>query len=125
MRSMIGITAAVLLLGVWILTGYATVGAEVLSPQLEEKLASPTASADDHLVAALLYQQESRRLQSEATRLEREAAGISLMQDPKSFRRGHLMRLAQMYREKAARAQEFHASHQTKAQTMTGKQPTQ
>lgn len=125
MRTKVGITAAVLLLGAWVLTGCAMVGEEVLTPQLQDKLASERASADDHVAAALLYQQQGQRLEAEAARLEREAAAIGPTQDPRNFRRGHLIRLAQMYRERAAKAQELYASHQTQAQTMMGKQPPQ
>jgi len=122
---MVGVTAVVLLLGTWILTGCATVGEQALPSQLQDKLASVNASADDHVAAALLYQQQSQRLQSEAARLEREASALGPTQDPKSLKRRHLIRLAQMYRERAAKAQELFASHNTKAQTMTGRQPPQ
>lgn len=99
-------------------------GDQVLPPQLERRIAS-NATAEDHLAAALLYQQEARLASSEATQYEQAAASIRAIEDPKGFRRAALMTAAQTHQHYAGEMQQLYAAHQTKADTMMGKHQPQ
>ena len=97
---------------------------KVLPAQLESRISS-NATADDHLAAALLYQQQAQLATTEAGKYEQAAASIKPIEDPKGFRRSALMTAAQEQRRTADEMQQLYASHEAKAQTMLGKQQAQ
>ncbi|HSB44308.1 MAG TPA: hypothetical protein VLD60_04800 [Nitrospira sp.] len=97
---------------------------QVLPAQLESRVSS-NATADDHLAAALLYQEQAQLAKTEAGKYEQAAASIRAIEDPKGFRRGALMTAAQEHRRTADEMQQLYASHEAKAQTMMGKQQAQ
>lgn len=123
-RSTLGIIAMVLGATGWGMMGCSLAADHVLPAPLEN-LVTSNGSADDHMMAATLYQQEAQRLQAEAARYEQEAAAIEPLQDPKGFRRNGLLAASQRNRTQAAEMQQFYAAHYTKAQTLTGKQQLQ
>ena len=107
---------ALMLLG---LTGCSS----VLPDQLQGKL-DANGSADDHMVAAMLYQNEAKRLDAEADRYEQRLASIGASADPKGFHRESLRIAAEESRRAAEQMQTLYASHFERAQTMYGmKQP--
>jgi hypothetical protein len=106
--------------------GCSLAGNQVLPAQLESRISSSTsATADDHLAAALLYQQQANQAKTEAGRYEQAATSIKEIEDPKGFRRSALMTAAQEHRRTAGEMQELYAAHEAKAQTMMGKQQAQ
>ncbi len=123
-RSTLGIVAIVLGAIGWGMMGCSLAADRVLPAPLENRVTS-NGNADDHMLAAMLYQQEAQRLQTEATRYEQEAAAIDPLEDPKGFRRNGLLTAAQRSRTQAAEMQQLYAVHYTKAQTLTGKQQLQ
>jgi hypothetical protein len=98
---------------------------QVLPAQLEGRVSSLRWDRDDHLAAALLYQQQSRLAKTEAGQYEQIAASIRAIEDPKGFRRSALMTAAQENRRTADEMQQLYALHEAKAQTMLGKQQPQ
>lgn len=100
-------------------------GDQVLPANLESRVSSSNANADDHLAAALLYQQEARRAQTEADKYEEAAASIKPIEDPKGFRRSALRTAAQEHQDTASEMQQLYAAHEAKALTMLGKQQPQ
>lgn len=123
-RSTLGIIAIVLSATSWEMMGCSLAAGQVLPAPLES-LVTSNGSADDHMMAATLYQQEAQRLHAEAARYEQEATAIEPLQDPKGFRRNGLLAAAQRNRTQAAEMQQLYAAHYTKAQTLTGKQQLQ
>ncbi|WP_455371862.1 hypothetical protein [Petrachloros mirabilis] len=107
---------AVLVFGLVGLTGCGG----VLPAHLEGKLAS-NGSADDHMAAAMLYQNKATQLEAKADRYEILASKIGVHEDPKGFRRGALVMAAQENRTASKEMHELYASHFEKAQTMYGK----
>jgi hypothetical protein len=77
---------------------------------LEERLAS-SGSADDHLAAAMIYQNKAQELEAEAVEFETAASKIGHYEDSKGFRRGALMTAAQEKRHRAKQLQELYTSH--------------
>ncbi|HLZ33224.1 MAG TPA: hypothetical protein VKP13_04350 [Nitrospira sp.] len=119
-RSACGIAALIL-----VATGLMPIACErVLPGPLESRLAS-NATADDHLVAAFLYQKESQRAQDEANKYKQAAASIRAIEDPKGFRRNALTMAAQTYQQYADEMQQLYAAHQMKAETMMGRHQPQ
>ncbi len=119
-RSAYGIAALIL-----VATGFMPIACErVLPDPLKSRLASH-ATADDHRVAAFLYQQESQRSQDEANKYKEAAASIRAIEDPKGFRRSALTTAAQTYQQYADEMQQLYAAHQTKAETMMGQHQPQ
>jgi hypothetical protein len=92
----------------------------VLPADLKSKLVSD-GSADDHMAAAVLYQNEAQQLESKANQYETEAANIGVYEDPKGFRRRALQIAAEENRNKAKRMEELYAAQLEKAQTLYGK----
>ena len=92
----------------------------VLPADLKSKLASD-GSADEHMAAAVLYQNEAKQFEAKANQYEREAANIGVHEDPKGFRRSALRIAAEENRNKAKRMEELYAAQLEKAQTMVGK----
>jgi hypothetical protein len=92
----------------------------VLPADLKSKLASD-GSADDHMAAAMLYQNQAQQFEAEANRYETEAANIGVHEDPKGFRRRALQIAAEENRNKAKQMEQLYATQLEKAQTMVGK----
>jgi hypothetical protein len=92
---------------------------KVLSASLEERLAS-TGNADDHLAAAMVYQNKARELEAEAVEFETAASKISPYEDTKGFRRAALTTAAQEKRHRAKQMQELYATHLGKAHSLRG-----
>ena len=105
------------LVGLLSLTGN-THGAVAAS--LEEKLAA-TGTAEDHLAAARLYQNEARELDAEAAQFETAVSKIGRYEDTKGFRRAALMAAAQEKRYDAKEMQELYAAHMRQANALHGK----
>ena len=98
------------------LTGCST----VIPADLQGKLAS-NGNADDHMAAAMLYQNKAGQLAGEAERYEAVASKVGLYEDPKGFRRSALTTAAQGTRNRAKQMETLYAAHFEKAQTMYGK----
>jgi hypothetical protein len=104
----------------WImLTGCAGNGA---IPTNLEKLLGANGTADDHIAAAMLYQQKAEQLAGDAAQFEQQRKNIGLHEDLKGFRRAALRTAAQTRRQEAAEMEQLYAAHVGKAQTMMGKQ---
>jgi hypothetical protein len=91
----------------------------VLPPILEERLES-TDNADDHLAAAMVYQDKARELEAEAVEFETVASKIGPYEDTKGFRRTALMTAAQEKRHRAKQMQQLYAAHLEKGQSLPG-----
>lgn len=109
---------------VWwvILAGCA--GNGVTPTHMEQRFAV-NGTAEDHVAAALLYQQKAEQLRSDAARLEQQAEGVTSHQDPKGFRRGALRTAAQTLRQEAVEMEQLHTSHTEMVQSVAGKQQPQ
>lgn len=90
-----------------------------------EKRSVANGIAEDHVAAALLYQQKSNQLKSDAARLEQQAEGVTLHEDPKGFRRDALRTAAQTLRQEALEMEQLYAAHSDMVQRVTGKQQPQ
>ena len=101
-------------------TGCSAVGRQILSANLEGRLAS-NGTADDHLVAAMLYQQQAEKHAETAAKFERRAAELTQLLDTKGFRRAGLITAAQEHRKKAEKMQQLYAAHHNIALTLMGK----
>ncbi|MEP6888773.1 MAG: hypothetical protein ABI945_10705 [Nitrospirales bacterium] len=77
-------------------------------------------TAEEHLLAAGLYDQESQSQAKTALQYERRADTLSPYMDPKGFRRAGLMTAAQEHRRNAAHLQQLHVFHQSKGLALTG-----
>ena len=115
-KSIIGALAMLPLVGLLSLTG--TSG--VLAAPLEEKLAA-TGTAEEHLAAAKLYQNEAQELTAEAIQFETAVSKIGRYDDTKGFRRAALTGAAQEKRYDAAEMQELYATHMRQANVLQGK----
>ena len=119
MRSrnrIIGALAMLPLVGLLGLTGYN--GA--MAAPLEEKGAA-TGTAEDHLAAARLYQNEARELDAEAAKFETAVSKIGRYEDTKGFKRAALTAAAQEKRVDAKEMQELYATHMRQANALYGK----
>jgi hypothetical protein len=114
-KSILGVLARLPLIRLLNLKGYS----RVLPATLEEQLAS-TGNADDHLAAAMVYQNKAQELEAEAVEFETAASKISPYEDTKGFRRGALMTAVQEKRHRAKQMQELFAAHLGKAQALHG-----
>jgi hypothetical protein len=94
-------------------------GSRVLPAALEERLAS-AGNADDHLAAAMLYQEKARELEAEAVEFETAVSKIGPYEDTKGFRKSALKTAAQQKRYRAKQMQELHAAHLEKARFLHG-----
>ena len=94
-------------------------GSRVLPSNLEERLAA-SGSADDHLAAAMVYQDKARELEAEAVEFETAASKIGPYEDTKGFRRGALTTAAQEKRHRAKQMQELSAAHIQKGHSLQG-----
>lgn len=122
MNSAMQVLRAVTTVGWVMLAGCAGNG---VTPIPLEKRITANGIVDDHIAAAMAYQQKANQLKSDADRLEQQAQGITVYEDPKGFRRDALRTAAQTLRQEAAEMEQFNAAHSGKAQTMMGKQPPQ
>ena len=120
----VGMATVMLLVAGGGLSGCSIGGPQVLPAQLEDRVVKD-GTADDHLAAALLYQQQAHRAKTEAGRYAQAAASITPIEDTKGFRRGALMTAAQTHQQYADEMQQLYAAHQTKAETMMGKHQPQ
>ncbi len=107
------------------LAGCSFAGDHALPIDLRSRLESSHTTADDHLAAALLYQQQAQLARTKADKYEQAAASIKPLEDPKGFRRSALMTSAQEHRKMADEMEQLYATHEAKAQTMLGKQQVQ
>ena len=115
-KSIIGALAMLPLVGLLSLTG--NTGA--MAASLEEKLAA-MGTAEDHLAAARLYQNEAQELTAEAAQFETAISKIGRYEDTKGFRRAALTGAAQEKRVDAAEMQELYAAHMRQANVLQGK----
>ena len=119
-KSIGGVLAMLPLVGLLTLTGCSG----VLPATLEETLAAG-GTADDHLAAAMLYQDKARELKANAARFETAVSKIGPYDDPKGFRRAALTMAVQKNRYDAQQMQELYATHLAQAQTLHGKRQPQ
>lgn len=122
MNSGMQVLSAAAAVGWVMLSGCA--GDGVISTHLEKRLVT-NGIADDHIAAALLYQQKANQLESDAARLEQQGKSIGLHEDPKGFRRNAFRTTAQTRRQEASEMEQLYAAHFGKAQTVIGKQQQQ
>lgn len=122
MNSGMQVLSAAAAVGWVMLSGCA--GDGVISTHLEKRLVT-NGIADDHIAAALLYQQKANQLESDAARLEQQGKSIGLHEDPKGFRRDAFRTTAQTRRQEASEMEQLYAAHFGKAQTVIGKQQQQ
>ena len=115
-KSIIGALTVLPLIGLLSLTG----NSGVLAASLEENLAA-TGTAEDHLAAARLYQNEARELDAEAAQFETAVSKIGRYEDTKGFRRAALTAAAQEKRYDAKEMQELYAAHMRQANALHGK----
>ena len=120
-KTIFGALAMLPLVGLLSLTGN-TNGA--MAASLEEKLAA-TGTAEDHLAAARLYQNEARELDAEAAQFETAVSKIGRYEDTKGFRRAALTAAAQEKRVDAKEMQELYAAHMRQANALHGKLQSQ
>lgn len=126
-------TRSVMSSAMQVLGGVATVGWIILAgcagngviPTPLEKRSIANGIAEDHIAAAMVYQQKANQLKSDADRLEQQAQGVSLYEDPKGFRRDALRTAAQTLRQEASEMEQLHAAHSDMVQSVIGKQQPQ
>jgi hypothetical protein len=119
--SILGIVALILVATAWVMPGYSFAGDRVF-PQIQDRSASTTSTAEDHRAAALLYQQGAKQARTEANRYTQTAASVRPIEDPKGFRRSALMTAAQQQQSDARDLQKLYAEHQTRGETTLSKQ---
>ena len=115
-RPIFGVLAMLPLLGLLGLTGCST----VLPATLEAKLVS-NATAEDHLAAAMLYQNKARELEAEAMQFETAVSKVGSYVDTKGFHRAALRGAAQEKRYGATQMQQLYAQHLGQARALYGK----
>lgn len=103
--------------------GCSLAGDQILPTHLENRLASPNATAEDYLTAAHLYQLEAQRLAAEAATYTRKAASISPLEDSKGFRRDALKTTGQQRQKQAQELLQLIGDYERKAQALTVQQP--
>jgi hypothetical protein len=111
-----GVLVMLPLLGLLGLTGCSA----VLPATLEAKLAS-NATAEDHLAAAMLYQNKARELEVEANQFETAVANVGSYADTKGFHRAALRSGAQEKRYGATQMQQLYVQHLGQARVLYGK----
>ena len=118
-KSLFGALAMLSLVGLLSFTGCNG----VLPATLQEKLAG-TGNAEDHLAAAMLYQNKARELEAEAVKYEM-AASKTGPNDSKGFQHAALLNAAQQKRLDAKEMQELYVTHFNQAQSLYGKAQSQ
>ena len=91
-----------------------------MAAPLEEKLGA-AATAEDHLAAARLYQNEAQELGAEAAKFETAVSNIGRYEDTKGNLRAALRTAAQEKRVDAKEMQELYAAHMKQANALHGK----
>jgi hypothetical protein len=122
MRSntiLLGALALFSLVGLLGLTGCSG----VLPATLQDKLET-AGSEEDHLAAAMLYQNKARELEAEAVRYETAASKTGPF-DSKGFQHAALLNAAQQKRVDAKEMQERYVTHFKQAQSLHGKAQSQ
>jgi hypothetical protein len=119
-KSIVSVLALLPLVGLFNLPGCS----RVLPATLEKKLAS-TPTADDHLAAALLYQNKARELEAEAEEYETAVSKLGRSGDSKGFHHEALKMAAQQKRYAAKQMQELYVTHFAQAQALHGKTQSQ
>jgi hypothetical protein len=114
-KSLFGALAVLPLMGLLSFSGCS----EVLPATLQEKLAT-TGNEEDHLAAAMLYQNKARELEAEAVKYE-TAASKTGPNDSKGFQHAALLNAAQQKRADAKEMQELYVTHFKEAQSLHGK----
>jgi len=114
-KSLLGALALLPLVGLLSFTGCSG----VLPATLQERLAT-TGSEEDHLAAAMLYQNKARELEAEAVKYE-AAASKTGPNDSKGFQHAALLNAAQQKRADAKEMQELYVTHFKQAQSLHGK----
>lgn len=74
------------------------------------------ATAEDHLVAALMYEKRAQQLELEALKFEEETARITIHEDSKGFRRSALRTAAQSCRKEVSELKDLARQHRQKAE---------
>ena len=115
-RPIFGVLAMLPLLGSLGLTGCSS----VLPASLEAKLVS-NATTEDHLAAAMLYQNKARELEAEAIQFETAVSKVGSYADTKGFHRAALRSVAQEKRYGATQMQQLYAQHLGQARALYGK----
>ena len=114
-KSLFGALAVLQLMGLLSFSGCSG----VLPATLQEKLAG-TGNAEDHLAAAMLYQNKARELEAEAVKYE-TAASKTGPNDSKGFQHAALLNAAQQKRADAKEMQERYVTHFKQSQSLHGK----
>ena len=118
-KSQFGALAVLPLVGLLSFTGCSG----VLPATLQEKLAA-SGNAEDHLTAAMLYQNKARELEAEAVKYE-IAASKTGPNDSKGFQHAALLNAAQQKRADAKEMQELYVTHFKEAQSLHSKAQSQ
>lgn len=103
--------------------GCSLAGDQILPTHLENRLASPNATAEDYLTAAHLYQLEAQRLAAEGAAYTRKAASISPLEDSKGFRRDALKTTGQHRQKQAQDLLQLIGDYERKAEALTAQHP--
>ena len=114
-KSLLGALTVLPLLGLLGFTGCSG----VMPATLQEKLAA-TGNEEDHLTAAMLYQNKAQELEAEAVKYE-TAASKTGPSDSKGFQHAALLNAAQQKRADAKEMQELYVTHVKQAQSLHGK----
>jgi hypothetical protein len=114
----------------FVLLGGALIGTIGCATNLDSKLYAAVGTdrpltAEEHLVAAKLYDQEAQSQAEAATQYERRADAVSPLMDPKGFRRSGFVTAAQESRRKAGDMQQRYVFHQNQALELIGQAPRQ
>lgn len=97
--------------------GCSGIGEWSLPTELKSRLQS-TVVAEDHLLAALLYQKQAQLTETEAVKYEDAARKIAPLEDPKNFRRSGFTIASQQCRKEAVDLQRLADNHRQKAETL-------
>ena len=124
-RTPVWMLSAALMLVPLGLASCSTAGDRVLPRTLEHRVSSATSTPDDHIAAAHMYALEAQRLEAQAAKYAKEAETITPLEDPKGFRRAALRTAAQERHSESSEMQQLYAVHESKAQTMLGRQQPQ
>ena len=114
-KSLFGALAVLPLVGLLSVTGCSG----MLPATLQEKLAV-TGNAEDHLAAAMLYENKARELEAEAVKYE-TAASKTGPYDFKGFHHAALLNAARQKRLDAKEMRELYVTHFEQAQSLHGK----
>ena len=115
-KPIVGVLGTLSLMGLLTLAGCSG----VLPATLEARLASG-GTADDHLAAAMLYQNKARELEADAVEYETQVSKIAFSSDSKGFHHAALRWAAQQKRLDAKQMQQLYATHLAQAQALYGK----